>query len=141
MTNNNHRDTLEITNFTSFEIWIELFRLTRKMNSRGSGVNLLCMFMLNPVLNRFKHTHRKLNFGGVLRIQSLPLLIQVNHSKYLYQWNTGNGTTYILYQRTTARDVTECEWGKTKSAPTLQRRLENVWLDQSWESPSSTCVR
>ena len=39
------------------------------------------------------------------------ILIQVNRSKYLYTQNTGNGTTYILfwYQRTTARDVTECE--------------------------------
>ena len=45
-----------------------------------------------------------------------------------YQWNTSNGTAYILfrYQRTTDGDVTECEWRKQKSAPALQRRLVYV---------------
>ena len=84
------------------------------------------MFVLNPIL-------KILSFGGVLQTQSLPPLIQVNCCKYLYQWNTGNGTMHILfwYERTTNRDVTECEWGKTKSAPALQRRLAYVWLDQT----------
>ena len=48
-----------------------------------------------------------------------------------YQWNTSNGTAYILfrYQRTTDGDVTECEWRNQKSE--LQRHLAYVWLDQT----------
>ena len=69
----------------------------------------------------------------VSAIFGFKVFIQVNRSKYLYQWITVNGTTYILfrYQRTTTWDVTECEWGKTKSAPALKRRLAYVWLDQT----------
>ena len=38
------------------------------------------------------------------------------NDSFIHQWNTGNGTAYILfrYLRTTDCDVTECEWCTTK---------------------------
>ena len=74
-----------------------------KMNRGGGGVNLLLYVSVESCPKPFQTNTKNFNFGGVLRIQSLPPLIQVNHSKYLYQWNPGDGTMYILFrhQRTT----------------------------------------
>ena len=86
------------------------------------------MFVLNFVIDGFNiYTQKNLILAFFL-IQSKPPLIRVNRSKYLYQLNTGNGTAYILfrYRRTTDGDVTECEWCKQNSAPTLQGRLAYV---------------
>ena len=52
------------------------------------------------------------------RIQD-KTVIQVNHSKYLFQWNTGNGTTYILfwYQGTTVEMLQNVNEVKQRAHP------------------------
>ena len=52
-----------------------------KMNRGGGGVNLLLYVSVESCPKPFQTNTKNFNFGGVLRIQSLPPLIQVNHSK------------------------------------------------------------
>ena len=84
------------------------------------------------------------HFGRVLRIQLLPPLIQVNHSKYLYERNTVKDTRYILSFNDNEQlmlVIQNMHEVKQRARLHLQQRLVNVTCPDIWSHNRFTCPK